>query len=436
MEKSSYYCLVMKSETHRLRDWVLSAFSVVRTRPRLSDVTYPYQIITDPKNPEALFFANPVDDGFDSVEIEGTVLNEVPFRAKEALDIVEGNIPLTTGNIKTTYGRILQNMFLLFYPFGTKLGYINGPITTKFEEQIPALLEDNIPMEQRKGDRIYVDEYIRFMEAVDALTTYDHLFVSSGSAAILVVADEVLTLREQLIAANKDNLNDKTIEAKITEQLVEADKASFKGDEDSTDFLITGKSFNPTRKKQLIMMGGSGGFGSTTPTTFVGSSLADGWKKEHIHLHGNEARAGSYFRGKETQHGGADTKDANRIMMNAGIVADYCGTSVGKSTFHLKENTSKYIGLYAVNGTNPTLITKDNIGALASKDFQVHSPMYCKAPKPGYCRVCLGKTYSLLERGVGSAVTNIYDVYMYDKMGRMHGVQLVTVRLDVFKISC
>ena len=436
MKKRDYYLAVMGTDQRLLRHWIINAFSYVRKRPMLSEVTYPYQVISDPAYPDKLCFAKPTDGGYVVEVIEDSSVNMALFRAKEPLDIVEGELLLTTGNINTTYGIILQNMLIIYYAFVNKIGFVNAMLTTKFEDQIPELLTDNAPMEQRQPDRIYVDEYLRFIEGVEYITTFDHLFVSSGSENILVISDDVLDLKKKLLAQHKDELNDITVEAQITDQLVAADKASFKDDEDARDFLITGKSYNPTRKKQLGMIGSAGAFGPDTKTTFIAESLNDGWRKDQIHLHANEARAGSFFRGKETQEGGAGAKESNRIIMNTRVSMDYCGTNKGKPTFHADVNAKKYIGLYAVNGNKPVLITEGNLAQLKDKQFMVHSPQYCQAKKPNYCAVCVGKQYSLLRNGLGSAVTNVYDVYMYDKMKRMHGVALVTVRINIFKIAC
>lgn len=436
MKKRDYFLELMRVDRHRYRHWLINAFSQLRQRPQLSEVTYAYQLIEDPAYPDKLCYAKEVDGKYVVEVIEDSSNSRPLFAAKEPLDIVEGELPLRTGSINTTYGIILQNMLLIHYAFGTKLSFINAKLNTKFEDQIPELLTDNAPLAQRKPDRIYVDEYLRFIEAAEYATTLDHLFVSSGSENILVISDNVINLKKHLLEKHKDELNDITVEAQITDKLVAADKESFKDDEDARDFLITGKSYNPTRKKQLAMIGSAGAFGPDTKTTFVGDSLNDGWRKDQIHLHANEARAGSYFRGKETQEGGAGAKESNRITMNTRVSMDYCGTPKGKPTYHADINARKYIGLYAVNGKEPMLITESNIGQVVAKKLAVHSPQYCKAQKPNYCSVCVGKQYSQLKNGLGSAVTNVYDVYMYDKMKRMHGVTLVTVRIDIFKIAC
>ena len=426
MNKRDYYLLCMNSETYMERDWVISAFTVVDPRPHITEVTYPYQIIYDPVAPEGLFFAKPEGQGYVSVRIDGVEHDRPLFGAKEGVDIVAGELPLQHDSVNTSYGIILGNMYLLYYPFGNKFKFHNGVIGQDFETKLTGMLSDNIP--GRIGElpnRIYVHEFERYGEACGALAAYDKLFASSGSLKALTVDPTVIELRDRLIEENKHQLYDQRVHAEIEEQVVAADKASFKGDP-AEDFLITGKSFNPTRKKQLIMIGGSAGFGGDDggSASFIPTSLRDGWRVEDIPIHANEARAGSFFRGKETALGGADVKNGTRMGMNSKIDSEYCGTKMGLPTVINNTNQKKYYGLYVVGKNGPILIEQSNVQQFFDRPIMVHSPAHCASKGDAYCKTCIGKTWSLLENGVTNTITNIGDVFMYDKMKRMHGKAL------------
>lgn len=102
------------------------------------------------------------------------------------------------------------------------------------------------------------------------------------------------------------------------------------------------------------MIGGSAGFGGADggKSSFIPSSLRDGWQIEDIPIHANEARAGSFFRGKETAAGGTDVIVATRMGMNTRISEDYCGSERGLVTvIDQPLNFSKYYGLSIVNGS-------------------------------------------------------------------------------------
>ena len=428
MNKRDYFLMCMNTDTYMYRDWVISAFSVVDPRPHITEVTYPYQIIYDPADPEGLFFAKPEGSGYISVRIEGVKHDHPLYGAKEGVDIVAGDLPLQHDNVNTTYGIMLGNMYLLYYPFGNKFKFHNGVITNDFEQRLTVMLSDNIPGRVgEQPDRIYVHEFEKYGEACGALAGYDKLFASSGSLKALTVDPAVIELRDRLIEENKHQLFDRRVQAEIEEQVVAADKASFKGDP-AEDFLITGKSFNPTRKKQLIMIGGSAGFGGDDggSASFIPTSLRDGWRVEDIPVHANEARAGSFFRGKETALGGADVKNGTRMGMNSKIDSDYCGTKIGLPTTITSSNSKKFYGLYAVGKSGPILIDENNVQQFIDRPIMVHSPAHCISKGDAYCKTCIGKTWSLLVHGVNNTITNIGDVFMYDKMKRMHGKALKT----------
>lgn len=428
MNKRDYFLMCMNSDTFMYRDWVISAFSVVDPRPHITEVQYPYQMIYDAQDPKALFFAAPTDNGYVSVKIDHSAHDMPLYGAKEPVDVVAGELPLKHDSMNTTYGIILGNMYLLYYPFKNKFPFINGVITQDFEEQIIAVLSSNVANpSQELPDRIYVREFELYAEACGALGAMDKLFSSSGSLKVLTVDPSVLKLRDELIQKHRHELSNVRVQAEIEYQVVAADKASFKGDP-AEDFLITGKSFNPTRKKQLIMIGGSAGFGGDGGGTssFVPASLRDGWRIEDIPIHANEARAGSYFRGKETALGGADVKNGTRMGMNAKISEPFCGTKVGIPTVMTQEDKKKYYGLYIVGQGGPIEITTVNVEKYIGIKLMVYSPTHCISKGDAYCETCIGKTWSLLKSGVNNVITNIGDVFMYDKMKRMHGKALAT----------
>jgi hypothetical protein len=179
------------------------------------------------------------------------------------------------------------------------------------------------------------------------------------------------------------------------------------------------------------MIGGSAGFGGADggSASFIPSSLRDGWKVEDIPVHANEARAGSFFRGKETALGGTEVINATRMTMNTKLVDTFCGTTKGKVITITEEDKSKYVGLNIVGKQGPIPVSKDNIDKYVGTTVMIHSPQLCLTPGDAYCTTCVGKNWSLLKDGLSSAVSNIGDVLTNDKMKRMHGKAM---KLTVF----
>lgn len=422
MSPNAYFLKIMNTSTYGLLDWVVSVFSVVKNRPAISEVKYPYQIIYHPEDQERLYFANPVEDGYEPVLIEGSSNEHPLFNAKAGLDIKEGDIPLHTGDINTSYGIILGNMYLLYYPFGNKFKFINDVISGDFDNALSTLLVDYPEDGKRLPDKVYIDEFERYSEACGAIAAMDKLFSTGGSYKTLTVAPEVLKLRDQLIEKHKHELSNPLIQAQIEQAVVAADKASFKGDDDGLDFLVSKKSFNPTRKKQLIVFGGSSSFSSAS--AYIPTSLKDGWKIEDIPTYANDARYGSISRGLETAKGGAKVKEYTRMTMNFQIADSFCGTRVGKGTTITEFNYKQYIGLNIVGEKEPIHVTAENVKSYIGRRVMVHSPQYCKSMGDSYCPVCVGDNWSLLKHGLNAAITNVGDVIMGESMSAMHGKQL------------
>lgn len=412
------------------RKWVLEVFCHVRKRPLLSEAEYTGQLISDPNETDSLFMADLENNK--AIKIDGLRIDKAPYFAKDRLLVKGGTIPLIHSDTQTTYGCILANMIVLVYPFGNNFEYSHKVFGGWFEDLLIERLTDNPPKgEEYKEGVIYVRDYIKFGEACAYLDTFGPIFASSGSVKVLTVDPSVIALRDKLIEENKDKLTDKTTLAVIEEKLVAADKATFVGDP-AEDFLIKSKSFNPTRKKALIMIGGSSGFGTDGKIDFIGTSLRDKWKVKDIPSHTNEARSGSFNRGKETQSGGYDVKIAYRMVMNLHVKEGFCNTTRGKPfTVTDKMKPDFLIGRFVQTTKGPVEITKEVFGSLVGKTIAVYSPQYCKSPKGSYCSICIGKRYSVSPTGLPSVVANIGDVFMYDKMGRMHGKALATVNINM-----
>lgn len=433
MDKRDYFIKAVNAGLYMSRRWIVSAFCVLKNRPVVNEgEQYQYKLIKT--DDDKLAFLDLVDGKYVPITIDNSDVNKSLFMAKEAFDIKAGELPILEEDLNTTYGIVIGNMCILHYPFGNMFKFINGEIGDIVDTRVSELLTDDVKdVSEEKPERIYVRQYLLYGEACAFLSNLSPIFASSGSIKAMTVDPSVLKLRDELFEKNKDRLHDRTVQALIEEEVVRADKASFKGD-DAEDFLISGKSFNPTRKKALISIGGSSGFGDPSNAKFIKTSLREKWKVEDIPTHANEARSGSYFRGKETQFGGADVKIAYRMAMNSKVAEDFCNTKTGKSYIVDESNTKFFVNLYRLTGNGPELITKENIKQHVGKVITIHNPQTCKTSASSYCAVCVGSVYSKLPKGIPSVVAGIGDVYMYDKMKRMHGKAMVTVRIKLYKL--
>lgn len=426
MDKREYFIKMINKGLYMNRDWIITTFCAVRNRPTFNEAKYDGQVITKGGEDTLLYFfdkesnsAIPIED----TNVKTSVLN---FRSVET--IKAGEIPLVESDIATTYGIFLGNMIMLHYPFGTKHPFVNGVITSKQVDWITERLVDNPPNGgDVPADKVSVKEFVKFGESCGYISSLATYFASSGSSNTTTVNPAVLKLRDQLYKKYEGKLHDRTVQAIIEEELVKADKTTFENDPDGKAYLTSGKAFNPVRKKTYLSVGGTSGFGGENAKAFIGNSLREKWKVEDIHHYANEARSGSYFRGKETQYGGYETKLAYRMAMTSTVAEDFCKANRGMAiSFLPTTNLNYYIGRNVVTKNGPVELTAGNVGSLVGKRVMIHSPQYCQTDGGSYCAICMGKKYSQLRSGVPSVVAHIGDVLMYDKMKRMHGKALVT----------
>ena len=444
MLKRDYFLLAVNQGCYLNSDWIKDAFCGSDDLPRIEQATYHGQLVRGEEK-DSVAFAEPNGEFFTAVPIDDIKIGEFFFNAKDDLLLKAGELPIVKQDIATGYGSVIANMCILYFPFKDKFEYTNKIFGGWFEEILVSRFEDNIVTyenvagimipkidhSKEQKDKIYVHEFIKYSEACGYLASLAPIFASSGSLKAMTVAPEVIKLRDELVEKHKSQLGDRTVQAQIEEQLVAADKASFKDDIDGKDFLISGKSFNPTRKKAQIMIGGSAGFGIGGTASFIPTSLKDKWKVEDIPVHANEARSGSFYRGKETQLGGTIVKSAYRMTFTAKVSYKFCGSENGQTAVISELNKNQYLGLYQVTPSGPVEITSSNVAALFNKLTFIHSPQFCKSDGSSYCHICLGKTYNRMEYGLPSVVANIGDVYMYDKMKRMHGKALNTFKVNM-----
>ena len=141
-----------------------------------------------------------------------------------------------------------------------------GDINTKKipEKAIADTLQDTPKDNKREEDGIYVDEYLKYSEAMLNLEGYAHLCVQAASEATMVPNPAVVKRRNELYAEHKEALSvknpDPALVAKIQMELAQIDRETLK-DDVSKDYYVKDKNFDVIRMKKYAMYGVEGGFG-------------------------------------------------------------------------------------------------------------------------------------------------------------------------------
>ena len=426
MDKKTYFLKAVNSDAYKYKRWVLSAFSVVMPGKIDPNQIFPYQIV--PGDLTWMFY-NP-EDGMQLSPIEGTSVNEAPFKFDETVALGVDDLANVDRKVETTYGNVLVNQLVLVYAFGNKIPFMEGRITVpRIEKIIEARLKDNPkPGEMVDPDAIYVSEYQRYNEAMFSLAGYTQLCVPSATAKTMTTDPRIKERRAELLELNKDRLHDPVVQAQIDAELIAMDKAWLKGDP-GEGFYIKDKSYDVVRKKTFLLQGAEQGFdvqGEVIPT-----SLNEGWNIEYLPAMGNSLREGSYNRGALTALGGEATKFNYRIFQNTVISEEDCGSTFGMEVVLSKDDKDAYLSNSVVTPTGSVEITEQNFESFVGKKIRIRSPIYCRTSGANFCATCMGKKIASTPNAISTYAADIGSTFMGIMLKSMHGKSLSLAKFDL-----
>lgn len=434
MNKRDYFIASLLSGAGYKRAWSVSIFSLINeSAEAYKKDPYPYRLV---QIPTGFFFVDPNKNN-ELTKIDDTKIGEPLFSVTEKLTVTkEDNIPNLKETIITTYGNLYFNYVVLCYSVGDKIPYQNKRINViDTEFKITSVMQDtpieNIPKE--KGV-IYVDEYLKFCDAIFSLVSLTQICVPSATEKVITPAPGISEYKNKLLLENKDKLTDPAVIAKIDALLVEYDKAYLKGDL-GEGFLINEKSYNVVRKRLFGMQGAETGLTSTHEVDLISNSLNEGWDMSKFPTIINTLRSGSFDRGAQTQLGGESVKWLLRSSSNINITEDDCGSTLG-ITFDIDDiNYDKLINFYVIKNNESTLIeNEEQAQKYINKKVMVRSPMYCKLGKTDYCKKCCGTNLSQHPTGASVAISEFGSIILTLFLKKMHGKTLSLSVMDYKRV--
>lgn len=424
MKKLEYFLRALNGEAFRYKAWVIHAFSMTEL-PETEEI--PFRLYRGDKH--YYFNSKEGEENF-VVELTDTDVNQPAFNFRESIKLKAGDVLNLFEDITTTYGKLLVNTVALVYPLGDKIPYVN----TEFDiKKIEAIIEKRLTTDEeylKKKDYqpenpIYVSEYLKFVDALLSLEGYAQLSVPSASPKTLMTDPRVAEVRAQLLEKYKDKLHDPVTIAAIEAELIKMDREWIKGDI-SEGFFIKDKIFDVARKRMYLMYGYERPFDGAVEPALITKPLTEGWDVNKLPAMVNSLREGSYNRGSMTALGGYATKIVNRMLQNVTVDEDDCGSTLGLEWDIKNSNKKEFIGFFMIEGKKSTELTDENIESLVGKRVTIRSPMFCKTPKTGYCKTCIGKANSENENALPSLASEITSKLMSISMAKMHGTALKT----------
>lgn len=427
---AEYYIKALQNGLYKRKDWVIDMFSYcehISYDATENHKLYEYQLVTKRSEPNRLFFIESLTPEVRLLSLEDYQSGEPVARLRQALTLPKAALLNVKAETHTTFGNAFINCYILIYPFGDKFDFMTGEIDTGvIEKRIAVTLTDTPPPETpRDPAKIYVDEYLRYGEAMSSLEGFTMLCVQAASESTMVPNPLVVKRRNELYAQYKDQLDDPVIIAQIQMELAKLDRASLKEDV-SKDYYIKGKSFDVIRMKRFAMYGREGGFGDETQATLIKSSLDEGWEVEAMPAMVDSFRSGSYSRGNSTALGGESVKTFYRIFQNVKISEEDCGSKRGMHYLLTEDNHARFVGLYQITPQGLVLLKESDTKAAIGQTLEIRSPMICQTRAPNFCKKCVGVVMGERPDAVHIVTSDVGSAFMGAAMGRMHGKAMRT----------
>lgn len=429
MLKKDFFLAAMSAGCYKRKNFILSIFALIQEVPGAwTKDTYPFRLI---QTPTSYFYVNP-NNIMELLPITDAIAGEPLFKIKDKLELKANDVINLSEAITTTYGRVLFNYIVLINSFNNKIEFINRQITPSDVEKIILTRLKNKPnkIEEYSDSDIYVDEYLKFCDAMFFLTGFTQLCVPGATKKTVTAAPGILELKAKLIEKYKDRLHDPEIVAIIDAELVAFDKNYMKGDL-GEGFLIKDESYKKIRKKLFGMHGAEVGLEEKIEVDLIQNALSEGWDINAFPAMNNSLRAGSFNRGAETMKGGEAFKWLQRTSSNINITIDDCGSELGNETLVTEDNLNWFIGYNIITTSGiVTIVTVDDIRKYIGKIVIVRSPMYCKVDKTDFCHACVGINLSNNPTGASVAITGFGSTMMNIFMKANHGKILALAKMN------
>lgn len=432
MKKEEYLKLALSNKLYESKAWIISAFSLTKEDADVyKKEPYFLKII---RQEWGYSF---IDDKMELVKIDDSDSKEPLFRFNDRLIIDNTWINSCVNKIETSIGTLLVNFICLYSAFGAKFPYTAGKLSVRdLEVKIASKLQDTpLKEEDRSNLYFYVDEYLKFSDAMQFISGLSQLTTWSATKKTMTAPTGIREFKKELANKYGDSLKDPVEFAKYEKELLDFDAKYLEGDPSNGTF-IKGKVKNMARKKMYLTLGAEQEFESNLTINPVLNSLEQGWptdKKQYTSMM-NILRHGSFSRGAETVKGGVSAKTLLRAANNYVIKDTDCLSSLGiRRTFN-DENKNQLIGRYIIVGSKTILVDETNISSLINKQLIVRSPMYCKLPGDTLCKTCAGEKLFKFPTGLTIPLTEISAIILASSMAAMHGKALATAKLDIKKV--
>lgn len=430
-----YYSIQHKAYLNK--DWVIRLFSVFKESGQSENYTAKLY-----REPYGFFF---IDEQGEKVKIDIKRGDKEPlFNKKDTIEIskdIVSSIAETTP-IKTTLGRLILNLFVIHEAFAGRLPYINRPFTPKDVERliVKTLKDTPKPGQERTPGDYYVDEMLRFNEAVTFIKDFATLFAHSVTRAGLMPPPGRNAFRDKLMAEVKEkkiDLRDPVQMTTFEDKFRQFDEAYLKENDPSFGMFMSGKALGARLKTYMTQGGEANNFIDEINVTPILRPLDEGMvlKEEAFTASANTIRYGSFARGTETINGGVTAK----AIMNAAdtwrIIDTDCGVTYGAVLMFNEKEIHYLVGCTLIKGkTQIKINTIEEAKPYIGQVVEMRSPQFCQLEGTQTCKVCATDPLAKYPNGQIVPLMEVSSGIMNDSLKQMHNTVMSKKTVDWAKV--
>ena len=346
-----------------------------------------------------------------------------------------------TEPFEASIGNIVGNALVLEYAFGSKYPFPRADLSIQKVENVvaPLLTDTPEPGATRDPSKYYVDEYVKFRDALQTLKITSAIFSVSATPKNILPPTGIKEFKINLDKEYEGRLDDPIVLAEYEAKLKAFD-ADYMRDDPSfgPGRLISGKVQNMARKKLHLTLGQESlRFDDSVAEPTISKSLNQGWpdpntdKKQYV-ANINSMRIGSFARGAETVKGGVAAKHLARAGSDYSVKDEDCGVAFGVVRYYNSSNIKSLIGSYVIGpGGKTTLVEDNNMSSYVDKVVQTRSPAFCRTKGDYICRKCAGEKLFMTKDGMTIPMMEISSIMLAASMSAMHGKVLSVAQIDI-----
>ena len=423
MIKSEYFRSCLKDDKALIQKWINSMFMII-----VEEEPVPARYSAIISGTVNVYHNN------EWTPLTDAKVGEPIFDVDVSLDMNQDDMKCIEGDIRTTYGIALMNKILLEYGMSNKMPYINGEVSMGDIEDtiLPNLHDDVENLEDEEVGKFYVRDIEKLSQADLMVQEQAHIFVVSRSKKSLYPATGIKEEKAKKIKEMEKKYGDKLWSEDIHaveffEHMQKFDR-EYLADDPSLGIVLSNKIVNISRSRRNIAFGNEKNpFNPLTPSKMIMDTLGEelDLTEEKMPYFVNSSRAGSLFRGIDTQKSGSIAKSLVMATMGLKYVDGDCGSKRYRTL--LVERGKRFNNRTFNIGGKDVLVVDGT--TMDGKVALLRDPMYCNLVNR-YCRTCSGENAYKNPTALVLQATKFGGDLVNGDMKKMHGVETKGILIE------